>query len=1580
MALACCLSWSKASAQLDTTFWFAAPEVAQTGDNYDRPIVLRISTLAQPSVITVSMPADPTFPPITVSVGANSTQTIDLTPWIDQIESKPPNTVLNSGLKVRATAMVNMYYEVVSGLGVSCQCNPEIFVFKGKNSLGTDFLIPSQTLLDNGSYVPDAYSAFDIVASQNNTTVTITPSRPIVGHPAGVPFTVVLNAGQVYSAAAVSLLAADHLAGSRVTSDKPVAITIKDDLLVNSGCRDLGGDQIIPIENLSDEYIAVQGFLTHQTGDRLFVTAVNNNTTVYVGGVAIATLNANQTIPIGFPTTALYVTASSKIYAFQLSGFGCEVGLTSIPSNSCRGSNNVSFTRSGTTALFMLVSTRAGNENYFQLNGTPLNPADFSPVPGTNNLWVYARISVPLSQIPALSSGRLTNSHGLFHLGIIHGDVSGGARFGYFSDFSRPPFDVLQDTVNVCGDSLVLDPGAGFVNYLWNIGDTTQTVGAHTNGLYQVTVTNTNGCVLRDSSFVNIQKPVRDSNDVTICAGQSYPLPWGQSVTTAGTYRDTTHFGTGCDSLIRQIRLHVNSATTSNTALTLCSGQSFTLPWGQTISSSGNYHDTLHYTAGCDSLIRNYSITIHAKDSALTSISLCAGQSYNLPWGGAPVSTSGLYSDTIRYASGCDSLIRRVQVTVNSTTVQNLTASICAGSAYQLPWGATANAAGIYSDTIRFASGCDSLIRTVTVAVNQPALVNLSAGICGNQSYTLPWGQVVTSPGIYRDTLHYVNGCDSLIRTVNLAVSTLSQTSQQANICGGQSYTLPWGASVTTAGVYRDTLHYSGGCDSLIREITLTVNPSTTTQLNAAICSGASYTLPWGASVTNAGIYRDTARYASGCDSLIRIVNLAVNAPLSTNTSATICGGQSYTLPWGSIVQNTGIYSDTIRYASGCDSLVRTVQLTVNNLTVTNSNISTCGSNSYTLPWGPTVTTSGVYSDTARYPNGCDSLIRIVNLSLNNPVTSVSNINLCAAQSFTLPWGQVVTSPGTFRDTLRFGAGCDSLIRVFNVSVNNPTIINTSANICGGTSYQLPWGVSVTAAGLYKDTLHHVNGCDSLIRSVQLSVNPAIIQNLSASICGGQSYTLPWGATANAAGVYRDTIRYAGGCDSLVRSVNLQLTQVNTLTSSATICSGHSYTLPWGAMATSTGIYRDTLRSVNGCDSLRRIVNLTVTGTNTLNSSVTICSGHSYSLPWGGVATTSGVYSDTIRYASGCDSLIRSVTVQVNAAATNTSSAVICSGQSFTLPWGGTANATGTYRDTIRRANGCDSLIRMVQLTVNAPVTVNSSASICSGQTHILPWGATANQSGIYRDTLHYGSGCDSLIRVVQLHVTATAVNNIKDISICEGEQYHLPWGGVASVAGTYSDTVRTAAGCDSLVTKLVLTVNPLPVTTVTKSNDVNCALGIAKLTATGGNQYVWTPAGTLNNASVNNPVASPTASTLYHVQVTSAAGCVSEDSIMVLVKPDPSGNMYLLPGAFTPDGDGLNDCFGVKSWGGITELKFSVYNRWGQLIFYTTDPTKCWDGSFKGKMLTSDVFVYQVSATTACGKIYRKGTIAIIK
>ena len=125
--------------------------------------------------------------------------------------------------------------------------------------------------------------------------------------------------------------------------------------------------------------------------------------------------------------------------------------------------------------------------------------------------------------------------------------------------------------------------------------------------------------------------------------------------------------------------------------------------------------------------------------------------------------------------------------------------------------------------------------------------------------------------------------------------------------------------------------------------------------------------------------------------------------------------------------------------------------------------------------------------------------------------------------------------------------------------------------------------------------------------------------------------------------------------------------------------------------------------------------------------------------------------------------------------------------------------------------------------------------------------------------------------------------------------------------------------------------------------------------------------------------MATPDSSRWYTVEVTTDKDCKAKDSILVLV--DWTGREgFLVPSAFTPNNDGLNDCFGVKHWGAVKDFEMHIYNRWGQLMFYSVDPNNCWDGTYANRELGSNAFVYVIKATTNCGPVLRKGTVVLVR
>lgn len=171
-------------------------------------------------------------------------------------------------------------------------------------------------------------------------------------------------------------------------------------------------------------------------------------------------------------------------------------------------------------------------------------------------------------------------------------------------------------------------------------------------------------------------------------------------------------------------------------------------------------------------------------------------------------------------------------------------------------------------------------------------------------------------------------------------------------------------------------------------------------------------------------------------------------------------------------------------------------------------------------------------------------------------------------------------------------------------------------------------------------------------------------------------------------------------------------------------------------------------------------------------------------------------------------------------------------------------------------------------------------------------------------------------------------------------------------------------------------------VTLINVTPDATVAYGSSiQLNADGANIYTWTPNdGTLDNPNINNPVATPVDTvTVYTVQGMNLYGCL--DTAQVTIRVDDA-MAETMPTAFTPNGDGLNDFFRLAPKMKYQKLvQFSIFNRWGQKVFSTSDKNQGWDGTFNGVQQDMGVYHYEIIIAHPDGadKIY-KGDVTLIR
>lgn len=197
-----------------------------------------------------------------------------------------------------------------------------------------------------------------------------------------------------------------------------------------------------------------------------------------------------------------------------------------------------------------------------------------------------------------------------------------------------------------------------------------------------------------------------------------------------------------------------------------------------------------------------------------------------------------------------------------------------------------------------------------------------------------------------------------------------------------------------------------------------------------------------------------------------------------------------------------------------------------------------------------------------------------------------------------------------------------------------------------------------------------------------------------------------------------------------------------------------------------------------------------------------------------------------------------------------------------------------------------------------------------------------------------------------------------------------------------YVLTVFDNAGCPKPGRDtVVITVQPK--IKAFAGNDTTVVVGQPlQFNGTGGVSYVWSPSTGLNNPNIFNPIGvynSSNDTVRYKMITRDAAGCA--DSAYVTIRVFKTKPTIFVPTAFTPNNDGLNDTIYPIAVGIQRINYFSIYNRWGQLVFTTTINKKGWDGRIKGELQNNGVFVWMVSAEDYLGNpIFLKGTVTLIR
>jgi gliding motility-associated-like protein len=251
-----------------------------------------------------------------------------------------------------------------------------------------------------------------------------------------------------------------------------------------------------------------------------------------------------------------------------------------------------------------------------------------------------------------------------------------------------------------------------------------------------------------------------------------------------------------------------------------------------------------------------------------------------------------------------------------------------------------------------------------------------------------------------------------------------------------------------------------------------------------------------------------------------------------------------------------------------------------------------------------------------------------------------------------------------------------------------------------------------------------------------------------------------------------------------------------------------------------------------------------------------------------------------------------------------------------------------------------------------APRPFAFDTTICYGQSVVL--NATGGVSYTWSPSTYLSSTTVSNPQVVKPASTITYLLNAVGVNNCAAVT-------PARVTVTVAYRLRIVAGNDTLaVENEALQLNALDLNNNTAVN------------------WLWSPADGLSNAIIPNPVFTSATDKSYLLTAVTPDGCEARDSIYIKVYK--YADIFVATG-FSPNGDGKNEVLKAVPVGIKQFKKFSVYNRWGQIVFTTSNAAKGWDGKIGGQLQNTAVFVWIASGVDYKGRyIERKGTSVLIR
>ena len=804
---------------------------------------------------------------------------------------------------------------------------------------------------------------------------------------------------------------------------------------------------------------------------------------------------------------------------------------------------------------------------------------------------------------------------------------------------------------------------------------------------------------------------------------------------------------------------------------------------------------------------------------------------------------SNTYSWTVPILNSTNSLIRvmdnvnscKVDISANPFTISasvppikiktpNGAESLTGCQSYNITWSEPATAIGSYN----FNYSTNGGTTWTTIATNYATTSGTYSWIVPNISAPVLLVKVASATNA---TIYDVSDAALSINKARLYASNdtvvCAGSVIQLNVTGGFS-TYTWSGSTVsntaianpTATINNNAAFYvasSSGTCTLTDTVLATINTTyvasikITSDATASSCKGS--TIHFLATATNAGNAPVYKWYKNGT-----VVGTNANSysdyVLNTNDSI-----------W--CVLNSNLYCIV---NSSAKSNVLKMSFSYNPV-LQNITLKACNSMLYN---GVTYTSNAVLKDTIKNIGGCDSIYKVTNISITPVIASTLNQYYSNCKSYTYK-GITYTTSASVRDTVKSVLGCDSIYNVANISITGLPNRDTVANTCGSINW---YGTTYT-----KDTVVSHQIANNTIATLTEGFNAGVTAPAgwtftqiagvytSAGNYGIASPSLKFGLngdqiitpTLNGAATQLSfwiKSQTASGSSLLIEGYNgTSWTAVNTITSFPLTASTITYNatstpaLPAGlkqfrfTYTKSVGnISLDDLSvlyvaGAGGCDSLITL-HLTLKKATTVTNNLSGCK-----VTYKGITYfSSTTVRDTIKTAQGCDSIyaVTNITVTPLNTVTNTSNYTGCN----SVVYNGTTYTTSTaVRDTIRSQAGCDSIYKVANIVVKK-ITATTQNFAYTGCNSYQYNGTTYTATTVLRDTIKSKQGCDSIYNINTINVKKiTPLVKSTNYTGCDSVVFRTK---VYKSNTTIIDTTYSYLGCDSVYTNNIITISKL--------------------------------------------------------------------------------------------------------------------------------------------------------------------------